>query len=217
LNYIYFVGQGLCSCRKKTGDIIRIILASQSAARRGILTDFGIKAEIYVTNADESLDGGDDLAPGMIVSELAHRKAIKAISDINDDSALIITADTIVAHNGKILGKPEDENDAIKTLAALSGDYHEVYSGICVAYKNKIIRDHDVTKVKFRDIAKKEIEAYVKSGDPLTKAGSYGAEGIGAAFIENIEGDFFNIAGLPVFKLVEILKNGFDLTIFDLV
>jgi septum formation protein len=195
---------------------IRIILASQSAARRGILVGFGINAEIYVTNADESLEGDRYWTPDEIVTELARRKADKAVLETGDPSALIIAADTIVAFGGQILGKPENPDDAVKTLASLSGKYHEVYSGICVAYKNKTVCGCDVTKVKFRDIEKSEIEAYAASGDPLTKAGSYGAEGIGAAFIENIEGDFFNIAGLPVFKFVNILKNDFDMTVFDL-
>jgi len=199
---------------------IKIILASQSAARRSIFKSFGINAEIYVTDADESFDGGVILTPAQIVVELAERKARKAESEIlkiYNNSVMIVTADTIVAYNGQILGKPSDTGDAVRTLTELSGKHHEVYSGICVVYKNKIISDYDVTKVKFREIDKKEIEAYVETGDPLTKAGSYGAEGIGAAFIENIEGDFFNIAGLPVFKFVNILKKDFGLTVFDLI
>jgi len=170
-----------------------------------------------VTNADESLCENKSWAPGEIVTELARRKARKASDEINDPSALIVAADTVVAYKGRILGKPLDANDAKSMLVALSGDFHEVYSGIAVVSGGKIICGYDVTKVKFREISEKEIEAYAATGDPLTKAGSYGAEGIGAAFIEYIEGDFFNIAGLPVFKFVDILKTGFDLTVFDLI
>ena len=130
---------------------------------------------------------------------------------------MIITADTIVTYNGRILGKPSGENDAVNTLLMLAGNSHKVYSGITVVFNNKTVCDYDVTKVKFRDIDIKEIEAYVKTGDPLTKAGSYGAEGIGSAFIEHIEGDFFNIAGLPVYKFANILKNDFNITVFDLI
>jgi len=129
---------------------------------------------------------------------------------------MIITADTVVAYNGQIIGKPSDEQDAINTLLMLSGNFHEVYSGITVVFGNKIICGYDATKVKFRNIDKKEIEQYVKTKDPLTKAGSYGAERAGSTFIEYIEGDFFNVAGLPVFKFANILKNDFDLTVFDL-
>ena len=192
----------------------RVILASQSAARRGIFAGFGINAEIYVTNADEYLCGCNP--PREIVTKLSKRKAEKAFFEIGDPSALIVAADTIVAHKGNILGKPENAKNAFDMLSSLSGDYHEVYSGITVIYKGITAGDFDVTKVKFRDIDKKELEAYVKTGDPMTKAGAYGAEGLGAAFIESLEGDFFNIAGLPVFKFVNILKNRFGLTIFDL-
>ena len=178
--------------------------------------NLGIAAEIYVTDADETLYGDIDFSPGEIVTGLSQRKARKAFDEIDDTSVMIIAADTVVAHNGRILGKPSNKKDAAETLLALSGNFHEVYSGITVVFDNKIICDYDVTKVKFRDIDKKEIEEYVKTGDPLTKAGSYGAEGIGSAFIEYIEGDFFNIAGLPVFKFANILKSGFGMTVFDL-
>ena len=158
-----------------------------------------------------------NFTPEEIVTGLSQRKARKAAHEINDPSAMIITADTIVVYDGKIIGKPTDERDATATLSMLSGNYHKVYSGITVVFDNKIICDCDVTKVKFRDLSKTEIEQYVKTGDPLTKAGSYGAEGIGSAFMEHIEGDFFNIAGLPVFKFANILKNDFGMTIFDLI
>ena len=158
-----------------------------------------------------------NFSPAEIVTGLAQRKARKAAGEINDPEVFIIAADTVVAYNGQIIGKPADKNDAVKTLSMLSGDYHEVYSGITVVYDNKTVCDCDMTKVKFRDIDIKEIEEYVKTGDPLTKAGSYGAEGAGAAFMEYIEGDFFNIAGLPVFKFANILKKDFNMTVFDLI
>ena len=195
----------------------KIILASKSAARKSILVNLGINAEIYVTDADETLYDNINFTPAEIVTGLAQRKARKAACEINDSEVFIIAADTIVAYDGRIIGKPVDKNDAVKTLSMLSGNFHEVYSGITVVYDNKTVCDYDVTKVKFRDIDIKEIEEYVKTGDPLTKAGSYGAEGIGSAFMEHIEGDFFNIAGLPVFKFANILKNDFDLTVFDLI
>ena len=197
--------------------IKKIILASKSAARKSILINLGIKPEIYVTDADETLYDGINYAPEEIVTGLSQRKARKAAGEINDPETFIIAADTIVAYNGQIIGKPSDADDAVKTLSMLSGNFHEVYSGITISFNNKTVCDYDVTKVKFRDIDKKEIEEYVKTGDPLTKAGSYGAEGAGAAFMEHIEGDFFNIAGLPVFKFANILKNDFGMTVFDLI
>ena len=198
-------------------SVKKIILASKSAARKSILANLGINAEIYVTDADETLYDNINYAPAEIVTGLAQRKARKAFGEINDPSVFIIAADTIVVYDGQIIGKPDDADDAVKTLTMLSGNFHEVYSGITVIFDNKTVCGCDVTKVKFRDIDKKEIEEYVKSGDPLTKAGSYGAEGAGAAFMEHIEGDFFNIAGLPVFKFANILKNEFNMTVFDLI
>ena len=217
-NILYYLRteNGEC-CNISIKSIKKIILASKSAARKSILVSLGIKAEIYVTDADETLYDDINFTPEDIVTGLAQRKARKAADEINDPSVMIITADTVVVYDKKIIGKPIDANDAVKTLSMLSGKFHEVYSGITVVFDNKTVCDCDVTKVKFRDINKKEIEEYVKTGDPLTKAGSYGAEGAGATFIEHIEGDFFNIAGLPVFKFANILKNDFDMTVFDLI
>ncbi|MCL1859798.1 MAG: Maf family protein [Oscillospiraceae bacterium] len=186
-------------------------------ARRNILVNLGITAEIYITDADETVYDNAKFSPGEIVTGLSQRKARKAAGEINDPSVMIIAADTVVIYNGCVIGKPSDEQDAINTLLMLAGKFHEVYSGITIVFDNKIICDYDVTKVKFRDIDIKEIEQYVKTGDPLTKAGSYGAEGIGSAFMEHIEGDFFNIAGLPVYKFANILKNDFNMTVFDLI
>lgn len=192
----------------------KIVLASKSAARRNILINFGINAEVYVTDADETLR--ENFTPEKIVTELSHRKARAAEKKIGGPAVLIIAADTVVECGGKIIGKPSGEGDAAGTLAELSGNWHRVYSGITVILNDTAVCDYDMTKVKFRDITKREIEQYIKTGDPLTKAGSYGAEGPGAAFIEHIEGDFFNIAGLPVFKFANILKNSFGMTVFDL-
>jgi len=198
----------------------RIILASKSQARRNLIANLGIKAEIFVTGADETLYG--DYSPENMVTELSERKAKKALEDLKDAESLIITADTVVVYNGRILGKPSGEDDAFKTLSMMSGNSHEVYSGITLAVKSlnnqvKVLADYDVTKVKFREISPYEIDLYIKTGDPLSKAGSYGAEGIGATFIERIEGDFFNIVGLPLNKFAGMLKTGWGLTIFDLI
>ena len=192
----------------------KIVLASKSAARRNILANLGIRAEVYVTDADETIYG--NFTPGEIVAKLSQRKARAAAEKIGGPDAMIIAADTVVEFNGKIIGKPKDECDAAKTLAELSGNCHRVYSGITVSWNGKTVCDYDMAKVKFRDMEKREIDQYVKTGESLSKAGSYGAEGPGASFIELIEGDFFNIAGLPVFKFAHILKISFGMTVFDL-
>jgi len=198
---------------------MKIILASQSQTRYNILSGFGISPEVLKTDADENIS--DDFAPEYIVKELATRKAAKAIQMIQEKrvlepSAMIIAADTIVALGNKILGKPENEQDAFDTLSLLSGAIHEVYSGIAITHGGITAIDFDVTRVSFKDIDNREIDLYIKTGDPMTRAGSYGAEGLGATFIEKIDGDFFNIAGLPVAKFTKILKEQFGLSIFDL-
>ena len=195
--------------------INKVILASKPKTRYNILTGFGIKPEVIETNADENISG--DFPTEHIVKELSMRKAAKAAEIINDSSSLIIAADTVVAFENKILGKPSDERDAFETLTMLSGKNHEVYSGLTLSLNGKTLCGFDITSVKFREISEYEIDLYIKTGDPMTRAGSYGAEGIGAAFIEKIDGDFFNIAGLPVYRFVEMLKNGFNINIFDLV
>ena len=192
----------------------KIVLASKSAARRKILANLGIDAEVCATDADESHDAA--LPPAEIVMELSRRKARAAAGRIGGPEVLIIAADTVVEFGGKIIGKPSGEREAAETLSALSGSSHRVYSGVALILGGAPACDYDVTKVKFREISQKEIEQYVNTGDPLSKAGSYGAEGPGAAFVERMEGDFFNVAGLPVSKLANILKNSFGMTIFDL-
>ena len=190
---------------------MRVILASQSATRYNILTGFGLAPEVIRTGADENITGG----PEYIVKELAMRKAAAAIEMLGGNPGLLVAADTVVAFGGKILGKPAGEQDAFDTLAMLSGNEHEVYSGLVLAYNGRTLCDFDVTRVKFRHISAREINLYIKTGDPMTRAGSYGAEGLGAAFIERVDGDFFNIAGLPVFKFVQMLGR-LGLSLFDL-
>jgi septum formation protein len=203
---------------------MRIILASQSETRYNILTGFGIVPEVIKTDADENINGSPEF-PDFIVKELALRKAAKAIETIKtieavemtETSAMIIAADTVVAFENKILNKPENESGAFEMLSMLSGKNHEVYSGLAVAYNGRTLCDFDVSRVKFKEISEREINLYIKTGDPMTRAGAYGAEGLGATFIERIDGDFFNIAGLPVYKFVKLLKDEFGLSIFDLI
>ena len=192
---------------------MKIILASQSPTRYNILKGFGITPEVIISNADENITGG----PEYIVKELALRKAAKAAEMLGGATGLLIAADTVVAFDNKILGKPESEQDAFNMLSMLSGKQHEVYSGLALIYNGRALCDFDVTRVKFKVLSEREINLYIKTGDPMTRAGSYGAEGIGAAFIERIDGDFFNIAGLPVFKFVKMLKDNFGLSLFDLI
>ena len=175
----------------------------------------GIEAELLPTDADESFDEG--LSPGEIVMHISRSKAEKAAEIVQPPpTTLIIAADTMVVYNDLVIGKPNDEADALNTLNMLSGNTHEVYSGLTFVFDNKIVSDYGVTRVKFRDLCREEIQAYINSGEPFTKAGSYGAESAAASFVENIEGDFFNIVGLPVNKFAQMLKNIFGKTVFDI-
>ena len=197
---------------------MKVILASQSETRYNILAGFGISPEVIKTGADEDISA--DFTPEYIVKELASRKAAKAVEMIGaaeSSGLMIIAADTVVALGSKILGKPADARDAFEMLSMLSGKSHEVYSGLSLVYNGEVLCDFDVTRVKFREISQREINLYIKTGDPMTRSGSYGAEGLGAAFIEKIDGDFFNIAGLPVAKFVRMLEERFGLSVFDLI
>ena len=196
-------------------EIEKVILASQSKPRQRILMMLGIEAALLPTDTDESFE--DKLSPEEIVTDISRRKAEKAIEIVQSPpTTLIIAADTMVVYNNLIIGKPIDEADAFNTLSMLSGKSHEVYSGLTLALNNQIASGYGVTRVKFRNISEEEIKAYINLGEPFTKAGSYGAESAAAAFIESIEGDFYNIVGLPVNKLVEMLKNIFNITVFDI-
>ena len=192
-----------------------MILASQSKPRQKILLTLGIKAELLPTDVDETFD--ESLRPEEIVMDISRRKAEKAAEIVQSPpNTLIIAADTMVVYNNIVIGKPTDEADAFNTLSMLSGNTHEVYSGLTLVLNNKTFSDYGVTRVNFREISQEEIKAYIDLGEPFTKAGSYGAESAAAAFIESIEGDFFNIVGLPVNKFAYMLKNIFGKTVFDI-
>jgi len=188
-----------------------IILASKSPRRQELLTMLGVKFDICVSNADETIKEGQ--SPDSIVKELALKKA-KAVKDEHAKQGdLVIGADTIVVCDNIIFGKPKDEMDAINMLTALSGKEHYVYSGIAVLSDNKEVFDSVKTKVVFKPLTRDEVERYVKTGEPMDKAGAYAIQGLSSIFIEGIEGDFYNVMGLPLFKLAEILKVYFDINI----
>ncbi|MDP4153131.1 MAG: Maf family protein [Bacillota bacterium] len=189
-----------------------IILASKSPRRKELLSMLGVKFDICVSNEDESIN--PELTYEELVKDIALKKvlAVKRSANISDD--LIIGADTIVVCNGEIFGKPKDQNDARRMLTALSGNRHEVYSGIAAIYKGNTACDAERTEVFFRTLSNKEIDSYIKTGEPMDKAGAYGIQGLGSVFIRRIEGDFFNVMGLPLCKLTEMIKNEFGVTLY---
>ena len=187
-----------------------IILASQSPRRRELLGQMGLKGfKITSPDVDETVD--ENLHPSMVVEELSLRKA-KAVAAHADQDDLIIAADTVVALEGTVLGKPSDEGDAFTMLSALSGNRHYVYTGVTVIQGDKTVTQHEVTTVTFRDVEPEEIDNYIATGEPMDKAGAYGIQGLGSLFISGIDGDYFNVMGLPVYRLGRILTEfGLDL------
>ena len=184
----------------------RIILASNSPRRKELLAGLGISFDVLtIPGIDESYP--DTLAGGDIPVYLAKKKS-EAYNDILRDNLLVITADTIVWHNGKVLGKPKDRREAIEMLTELSGDSHIVYTGVCVRTKDKEVSFFTESEVFFDELTSSEIEYYVDNYKPYDKAGSYGIqEWIGYVGVKRIEGSYFNIMGLPIQRLYKELKR----------
>lgn len=182
---------------------MEIILASQSPRRKEIMEGAGFSVRIIPSDVEETVD--KSLSPGELVKSLAGQKA-RAVAAAYPDR-IVLGADTMVVEGGELLGKPKDEADARDMLRRLSGRCHEVYTGFCLIKSGKAVSDYDCTKVFFKELSDAEIEAYIRSGEPMDKAGAYGIQGLGMRFIPRIEGDFYNVMGLPVVKVAEALKQ----------
>lgn len=191
----------------------KIVLASASPRRKDLLENLGIKFKIVVASCDETIDDG--IGPQEAVMLLSLKKAAAAAEAIKGENALVIGADTVVVFEDEILTKPKDEEDAFNMLKKLSGKVHSVMTGITVLRTSdaKCETVYEETKVSFKEITDEEIKSYIKTREPIDKAGSYGIQGIGSMFIEKIEGDYFNVVGLPVCRLCDLLKNEFNLNI----
>ena len=185
---------------------MRIVLASKSPRRIELLRSLGLDIEICPADVDENIDEVTE-KPQEAVTLLASRKAQAIAQKLCDPAALIIAADTLVYKDKTLLGKPRDEDEAFSMLRTLSGDRHSVYTGICVAHDGKIAKKAVETAVFFRNLSDDEIENYVKSGEPMDKAGAYGIQGRACLFVKGIEGDYFNVVGLPLSPLYDILKK----------
>lgn len=186
-------------------------MASASPRRKELLGNMGLDFRVIVSNADES-DVDTSVPPEIYVQELALLKAAAVARQVlNNKKAVVIAADTIVVYDGKILGKPSDTADAKAMLAMLSGKTHRVYTGFCVlrlrdAYT---VCKNVCTEVTFRELTEDKIDGYVRSGEPMDKAGAYGIQGLGAMLVDKIDGDYFNVVGLPVSSLADVLENEF--------
>lgn len=181
-----------------------IILASASPRRRQLLTMLGLEFEVRPAQGEEFLPDG--ISPEEAVMRLSAQKARSVAKECAPED-VVIGADTIVWQGGRILGKPKDTQDAARMLSALSGNTHTVYTGVTVIKGNAVLSGAEETKVRFRRLSGAEIDAYIKTGEPMDKAGAYGAQGLAALFVEGIEGDFFNVMGLPVCRLGKLLKE----------
>ena len=188
-----------------------IILASASPRRRELLANMGLQFTVLVSDADES--GVDtSVPPEIYVQELALLKAAAvAKTIIKNKDAIVISADTIVVCDGEILGKPKDEEDAVRMLTSLSGKSHKVYTGFCVMRLSDAftVCKNVCTEVVFKPLTREKIERYVKTSEPMDKAGAYAIQGLGAMLIERINGDYFNVVGLPVSELSDVLETEF--------
>ena len=194
----------------------KIILGSASPRRRELLAQIGADFEVRVSNKEEIYHS---TVPEEIVKELALMKAENVASELAEENAsgavnstVVIGADTIVVLDGKILGKPADEADAVRMLNSLQGRRHDVYTGVAVLDYDengeKRIFNYSVgTAVYVNEMTEEEIRAYVETKDPLDKAGAYGIQGRFAAHIDRIEGDYYNVVGLPVSRVYRTLRE----------
>ncbi len=172
----------------------RLILASASPRRKELLTLAGFEFDVVTSSVDEVIDS--KLKPHELVVSLASQKAKAVASKYNGRT--VIGADTVVVLNGKVLGKPKNEQDAVDMLKALSENTHEVYTGVYLVNGEKEKGFFECTKVKFCKLTDEQIAAYVATREPMDKAGSYGIQGKGCVLVEGIEGDYFNVVGFPV-------------------
>ena len=183
---------------------MRIILASASPRRRELLELLRVqRLEIIPARSEE--EPHPELSPAELVRELSRAKAAE-VAEGNAD-AIVIGADTVVSVDGAVLGKPVDEDDAKRMLTLLSARSHEVFTGVTVMKNGAAQSFVERTVVNFREISADEMNAYVATGEPMDKAGAYGIQGLGSLFVEGIEGDFFNVMGLPLCRLGLILKT----------
>ena len=189
---------------------MKVVLASASPRRRELMEMLEIRdLEILPAQGEEHVNL--DQQPHEIVKQLAMNKAIEVSLRCEGDS-VVVAADTIVWHNNEVYGKPENEDHAFQMLKSLSGKTHSVFTGIAVLRGEELDLRSEESRVTFRPLSDEEIRRYIATGEPMDKAGAYGAQGKGAIFVEHLDGDFFNVMGLPLCTLAQMLrKQGVEL------
>jgi len=181
----------------------KVVLASASPRRRDLLNLIGIDHEVRPANIDETMRPRE--VPRRHAERLAREKA--SVIAKRDPDVITIGADTVVVINRKVLGKPTDEADAARMLKMLSGREHTVITAVAVARGKKLRSAIEEVRVKFRRLRDDEIAAYIATGEPMDKAGAYGIQGFGATIVERVEGDYFAVMGLPLVRLVGLLRD----------
>lgn len=189
---------------------MKIILASASPRRKSLMEVLGLDFEIKISECEEIIDKNKNVEE--IVMSLSLQKA-QAVAKDSDNNNLVIGADTIVSYKNEILGKPSNHDDAVRMLKLLSGKTHSVYTGFTIinTSDNAIITDYEKSDVTFKNLTEQEIDDYVNTGEPMDKAGAYSIQGIASSFVENLNGDYNNVVGLPIYKLSKYLYNLFNI------
>lgn len=182
---------------------LRFILASKSPRRAEILEQLGLRPEVRPAILDEELEPGE--RPSEHVERLARAKAEIVALDVPD--ALVVGGDTIVLRDERVLGKPESEEQAVQMLMSLAGRSHEVLSGLALVGGHGVVSGVSRTSVRFRDFDRAAARRYVASREPMDKAGAYGIQGLGAALVEGVEGDYYSVVGFPVGLFLDLLRR----------
>jgi septum formation protein len=185
---------------------MKIILASNSPRRKELLKAHNIEFDVIPSDISEVLN--PNLSPVENVMELAKQKAEDVFNKTHKTA--ILAADTIVVYGNQILGKPVDEEDAFRMLRLLSGKTHQVITGVAFISTKGLETSYDVSNVTFKEISEEDILEYIKTKEPMDKAGSYAIQGIGSKFVESYDGEFDNIVGLPMKLVLEILKKAIE-------
>lgn len=190
----------------------KLVLASGSPRRQELLRRMGITDfDVRLPDTEENFPQG--LNPREVVCYISREKSDAAAALCSDDE-IVITADTMVFLDDRRLGKPKDEADALFMLTALQGRRHTVCTGVTVRQGSRILTEAESTEVCFRPATQEELRAYIATGEPMDKAGAYGIQGLGALLVEGIQGDFFNVMGLPILRLSRMLSR-FGVTFFN--
>ena len=181
---------------------LRVVLASGSPRRRQLLTMIGIRHQVIAADIDEAYLPGE--APPAHAERLAREKG--GVVAARNEDALVISADTIVVVDGEVLGKPRDAADAARMLHQLSGREHDVFTAVAVTRRGRTEAGVEQVRVTFRELSEDDVRAYIATGEPMDKAGSYGIQGYGATIVERIDGDYFAVMGLALGRMVRLMR-----------